>query len=103
MNTVKALSKFAMHIFSVIHEHIIMLTYFRYIVQLQNYCVIKTNTFILCKHALICSFCHTIINFLIHLSLAESSGAYEMKIHLVWFADFLYSFVSTFKKVFFRS
>ena len=41
--------------------------------------------------------------FLIHLSLAESSGPYEMKIHLVWFADFLYSFVSTFKKVFFRS
>ena len=41
--------------------------------------------------------------FLIHLSLAESLGAYEMKIHLVWFADFSYSFVSTFKKVFFRS
>ena len=41
--------------------------------------------------------------FLIHLSLAESSGAYEMKIHLVWFADFSYRFVSTFKKVFFRS
>ena len=38
--------------------------------------------------------------FLIHLSLAESSEAYEMKIHLVWFADFLYSFVSTFKILF---